>query len=122
MRYLCKDTGRILFVIRLFLFTFLLCAVLFCRSLEKFMEFTEIDFSRSQSKLMLGFQHDSSDDSVYRTFFASTSITQTGHFLQKVNPHSLKNGCGTLGNHCIYQRNMTFLMGMQDYSLSIFIT
>lgn len=122
MRYLCKDTGRILFVIRLFLFTFLLCAVLFCRSMEKCQEFTEIDFARSQSELMFGIQHDSTDDSVFRTFFASTSNTQTDHFRQKVHPHSIQNVCGTLGNHYIYQRNMTFLMGMQDYSFTILKT
>jgi len=58
MRDLCKDTGRILFMIRLFSFIFLLCKVLLCDSVKKCLDLAGVDSVQSQSELKSDFNYD----------------------------------------------------------------
>lgn len=122
MKDLCKDTGRILFIIRLFLFVFLLCTVLFCGPVKKSLDLSGVDSVCSQSELMTVFNYDIPTDLVCRIHTARTLISPAGHFHKKVHLYSLQNVVGALRNHCIPQRNMAFLMQKENHFLSILQT
>lgn len=122
MSDLRKDTGRILFVIRLFLFTLFLCAILFSRRVNKCLYPAEVDSTLIQSELMLGLNSGIPAYFVLKNFPAKDLNTQLAHFHQKVHLLSLQSFTGTLRNHCYARRDMTFLMQTDNDNVLILQT
>lgn len=115
MSDLCKDTGRILFVIRLFLFIFLISTVLFCDSVKKYRDFAGVNSVRSQYGLMLGFCCSIPEIIVCGISPAGNRNTETRRFHQKVHPYTLQSIAGTLMNDYITPYNMTFDVRTEDH-------